>query len=93
MIRSFKDGETEKIFNEEFSKKLPPGIQARGLSKLMQLNQARSLDDLAVGPGHCLEALKGDREGQYSIRINKRWRICFRFEGRDAYDVEIIDYH
>lgn len=93
VIRGFKDGETEKIFNEEFSKKLPPGIQARALAKLMQLNQARSLDDLAVTPGHGLEALKGDRKGQYSIRINKQWRICFRFEERDAYDVEITNYH
>jgi proteic killer suppression protein len=93
MIKGFKDKEAEKLFNREPLRKIPPEIQRIGLLKLRMLNRAKILDDLRVPPGNRLEALKGDRLGQYSIRINDRWRICFAWKQGDVYDVEIVDYH
>ncbi|MDD3437783.1 MAG: type II toxin-antitoxin system RelE/ParE family toxin [Candidatus Gastranaerophilales bacterium] len=93
MIKSFKSKETEKIWKEEFSKKLPTDIQKRALHKLRMLHIADVLDDLKVPPNNRLEALKGDRQGQHSIRINDQFRICFRWLDNQAFDVEIVDYH
>lgn len=93
MIKGFKDEEVEKLFNREPSRKLPPEIQRIALRKLRMLHRARTLEDLQVPPGNRLEALKGDRLRQYSIRINVRWRICFIWEQGDVYEVEIVDYH
>lgn len=93
MIKSFKTKETEKIYNRERSKKLPQDIQQVALRKLRMLNNAHILTDLRVPPANRLEKLKGQREAQYSIRINKQWRICFKWEDGNAFDVEIVDYH
>lgn len=93
MIKSFRCKETEKIWNEEFSKKLPQNIQKRALQKLMMLDAASVLDDLKIPPSNHLEALSGDRQGQYSIRINNQYRICFRYLDNHSFDVEITDYH
>ena len=93
MIKSFADKETEKVYQQVFSKKLPQSIQRVALRKLIMIDNAANLDDLRVPPANRLEALSGDREGQYSIRINDQYRICFRSEGSYFYDVEIVDYH
>jgi proteic killer suppression protein len=93
MIKSFKDVETEKIFGREFSRKLPSDIQSVALRKLRMLNNAVNLHDLRVPPANRLEKLSGDREGQYSIRINDQWRICFTWREGNAHNVEITDYH
>ncbi len=93
MIQSFKDKETEKIFGEQHSRRLPLDIQKRALRKLILLNQAPTLEHLKSFPANRLESLIGNRQGQYSIRINKQWRICFRWESGNAYEVEITDYH
>lgn len=93
MIRSFACHETEKLFNDESSRRLPLQIQHVARRKLLLLHQARSLNDLRVPYGNHLEALKGDRDGQHSIRINDQWRLCFRWQAQDALDVEIVDYH
>lgn len=93
MIVSFADKETEKVWNRQFSRKLPARIQETALNKLRLLNAAVRLENMAVPPGNRLEALHGDRKGQYSIRINRKWRICFRWESGDAHAVEIVDYH
>jgi len=93
MIESFKCKDTEKIFNRQFSKKFPNDIQRSALRKLRMINRAQSLKDLTVPPANKLEALKGNRKGQHSIRINKQWRICFKWQNNDAMDVEIVDYH
>ena len=93
MIKSFKDREAERIFNEERSRRLPADIQRTALRKLVQLDNAVTLNDLRVPPGNRLEALRGDRRGQHSVRINDQWRICFVWTDGDAYDVEIVDYH
>jgi proteic killer suppression protein len=93
MIRSFKAKETEKIFNRQRSAKLPQAIQQVALRKLRMLNRTTTLQDLQVPPANRLEKLSGDREGQYSIRINDQWRICFQWQAGDAYNVEIADYH
>jgi proteic killer suppression protein len=93
VIRSFKSKETEKIFARLRSHKLPQDIQQVALRKLRMLNRAVTLQDLRVPPANRLEKLGGDRAGQYSIRINDRWRICFEWRDGDAYDVEIVDYH
>ncbi len=93
MIRSFHGKETEKVFHREFSRKLPGDIQSVALRKLLVLNAAAHLDDLRAPPSNRLEALKGIRTGQYSIRINDQWRICFRWHNDHAYDVEVVDYH
>jgi proteic killer suppression protein len=92
MIKSFQDAETEKIFRREFSRKLPGDIQSVALRKLRMLNNAVNINDLRVPPANRLEKLSGDREGQYSIRINGQWRICFAWREGNAYNVEITDY-
>lgn len=93
MIRSFACTETERLFNDESSRRLPTQIQRVARRKLLLVSQARRLEDLRVPPGNHLEALKADRKGQHSIRINDQWRICFRWQGEDVFDVEIVDYH
>jgi proteic killer suppression protein len=93
VIRSFTSKETENIFNRQRSRKLPPDIQQVALRKLRMLNRAVTLNDLRVPPANRLEKLSGDRAGQYSIRINQQWRVCFEWREGDAYNVEIIDYH
>jgi len=93
MIKSIRDSETEKIFRRELSRRLPQDIQQTAYRKLRYLNNAKNLDDLRIPPSNRLEKLKGDRAGQYSIRINDQWRICFVWESNDAYEVEIVDYH
>ena len=92
MIRSFRDAEAEKIFRQQFSKKFQ-AIENVALRKLIHLNRAIALRDLAAIPGNQLEALKHERKGQHSIRINDQYRICFRWADADAFDVEITDYH
>lgn len=93
MIKSFADAETEKIYYQTFSKKLPQTIQRIALRKLILIDNAGCVEDLRVPPGNRLEQLQGDREGQYSIRINDQYRICFTVNGNDFTDVEIVDYH
>ena len=93
MIKSIKDGETEKVYARLRSRKLPPDIQQVAYRKLRMLNNAQSLVDLRTPPGNRLERLVGRRAGQHSIRINDQWRICFEWRDGDAYEVEIVDYH
>ncbi len=93
MIRSFRCKETEGIWQGQRSRKFPGDMQERALRKLRQLDAAGMMDDLRNPPGNRPEALKGDRKGQWSIRINDQWRICFRWGDGDASDVEIVDYH
>ena len=93
MIRSFQDKDAERLFHRERVRKPPSGIQRVALRKLVQLDAATTLDDLGVPPGNRLERPKGERAGQFSIRINDQWRVCFRWSRRDAFDVEIVDYH
>ncbi len=92
MIRSFRDSGTEALFHDEDVPRFR-AIERVARRKLLYLNQAKLLADLSTPPGNRLESLKGDRKGQYSIRINDQWRICFRFEAGDVFDVEITDYH
>jgi proteic killer suppression protein len=95
MIKSFAGKETAKLFGGFKSRAVPPDVKERAESKLAVLDAAKSLDDLKVPPGNRLEALRGDREGQRSIRVNRQYRVCFVWdsEAGDAYDVEITDYH
>ena len=93
MIRSFKDDETRKIFNRQWSSRLPKDMQNTAYRKLAMLHSANALVNLQSPPGNRLEKLRGDRNGQYSIRINDRWRICFDWRDEDAHNVEIVDYH
>ena len=93
MIRSFNNKETEKVYNQVFSTKLPESIQKIALRKLIMIDNAESINDLRVPPGNRLERLSGDREGQYSIRINDEYRICFAENNGDYYNVEIVNYH
>ncbi len=93
MIRSFRDAETKIVWEGRRSRKLLFDIQATALRKLMMLHRSRTLNDLRVPPANRPEPLKGDRAGQWSIRINRQWRICFRWNEGDANDVEIVDYH
>ena len=93
MIESFRDKETERVWRREYSKRFPRDIQERALMKLQQLNAAGDLKDLSIPASNRLEVLKGDRKGEYSIRVNKQWRICFRWQNGHASDVEIADYH
>jgi proteic killer suppression protein len=93
MIKSFRDAETEKVFNRRFSRRLPNDVQAAALRKLRMLANAHDVIDLRSPPGNRLERLAGDRAGQYSICINDQWRVCFVWEGGDAHEVEICDYH
>jgi proteic killer suppression protein len=93
VIKNFKDKETAKIFNRERSRKLPSEIQQTALRKLRMLNRVYNLDELKIPPGNRLECLQGDRQGQYSIRINSQWRICFEWQDGHSLNVEIVDYH
>jgi proteic killer suppression protein len=93
MIKSFRDKDTEKVWNRQYSKRLPGDIQQRALMKLQQLHAAENLKDLSIPLSNQLEALKHDRKGQHSIRISKQWRICFTWDDGHALDVEIVDYH
>jgi proteic killer suppression protein len=93
VIKSFADKETEKVYARQRSRKLPGDIQQIALRKLRMLNNSRSLNDLRIPPSNRLEKLSGDRGGQYSIRINDQWRICFEWHNGDAVRVEITDYH
>jgi proteic killer suppression protein len=93
MIESFASEETRKIFLGHISTKLPGDIQRTARRKLIYLDDAESIDDLLAPPGNRLEKLKGNREGQYSIRINDQWRICFQWQQNKARNVEIVDYH
>lgn len=93
MIRSFADKETERVWSGERSRSLPSEIQKTARRKLRVLNRVRTLDSLRVPPGNRLEQLKGDHSGEYSIRINRQWRICFRWSNGGADDVRIEDYH
>ena len=92
-ILGFADKETAKVFNRQFSKRLPPDIQRTALRKLIYLDKARSLNDLRIPPSNRLEPLQGDRAGQYSIRINDKYRLCFVVCANGFDDVEIVDYH
>ncbi len=93
MIESFVCKETQKIWHGNRSSKLPENIQDKALRKLRQLDAAQTIEDLKNPPGNRLEALKGDRKGKYSIRINQQWRICFVWNQGNADKVEIVDYH
>lgn len=93
MIRSFRDRETEKVFQRESRTKFDRAVQQAALRKLLLLDAAETLNDLRVPPGNRLEKLFGDRAGQYSVRVNDQWRICFCWQDGDAYDVELVDYH
>jgi len=93
MIESFRSNETEKIFHRRFSRKLPHNIQKIAFRKLRILNRCSTIRDLEIPPANKLEALSGDRKGQHSIRINNQWRICFKWQNGNAYNVEIVDYH
>ena len=93
MIKSFKDKETEKIYRQEVSKKIPRDIQQVAIRKLRMLNNAKNIFDLRVPPANRLEKLSGNRVGQYSIRINDQWRVCFTWKSGEAFEVEIADYH
>ena len=93
MIRRFRDDETRRLFQRETGVKLARPIQRAALRKLVLLDAAEAVQDLRVPPGNRLEKLHGNRSGQYSIRINDQWRICFRWSDGDAFDVEIVDYH
>lgn len=93
MIRSFKDKETEAVFNGKFVRRIPQQITPLAARKLNQIHAAGNLEDLRIPPGNRLEALQGDRKGQHSIRINDQWRICFHWMATGAEAVEIVDYH
>ncbi|MGE5411367.1 MAG: type II toxin-antitoxin system RelE/ParE family toxin [Clostridiales bacterium] len=93
MIKSFGDKNTEKIFNREKINKIPEDLQRLALRKMTLLNAVVRLGDLKVPPGNHLEKLKGDRKGQYSIRVNDQYRICFKWQDSNCFDVEMVDYH
>ena len=93
MIKSFKDKETQRLFMGRKQKAVSEQAERRAQIKLAQLDEVESVEELEVPPGNKLHKLGGDREGQWAIRVNEQYRICFRFEGGDAYDVEATDYH
>ncbi|WP_158046934.1 type II toxin-antitoxin system RelE/ParE family toxin [Skermanella pratensis] len=93
MIKTFADKGTAALFQGHFLKGMPADIQRRALVKLVLIDTAVTVEDLRVPPGNRLEALRGDRQGQYSIRVNGQWRICFVWKDGDAFEVEIVDYH
>jgi proteic killer suppression protein len=93
VIKTFNCKETEKIFKRYFSKKFPQSIQRVALRKLRMINRAEILNDLKVPPANRLEALRGKRKGQYSIRINDQWRVCFKWKEGEVHNVEIVGYH
>ena len=93
MIKTFRDRDTERLFQRQRAKRLPADLQRTALRKLRLLDAAENINDLRVPPGNRLERLKGERAGQHSMRINDQWRVCFRWQANNAYDVEIVDYH
>ncbi len=93
MIKSFADKETERLWKGRKSKAVPGDVRERAVAKLVSINAATSVEELKVPPGNRLHKLGGDREGQWSISINQQHRVCFVFEGGDAYEVEVVDYH
>lgn len=93
MIKSFRNTAAEAAWTRAFIKGVPNDVIKVANRKLLQIHNARSLDDLRAPPGNRLETLKGDRKGQHSIRINDQWRVCFRWQDGDAYEVEVTDYH
>jgi len=93
VIKSFRDRDTERLFRRESVRKFGTEVQRVALRKLRMLDAATILEDLRVPPGNRLEKLKGDREGHHSIRVNRQWRVCFRWRSGDAFDVEIVDNH
>ena len=93
VIRTFADGETRRFYSSGKSRRVPTEIQRRAAMRLVQLNAASRVEDLRMPPSNRLEQLHGNRSSQWSIRINDQWRVCFRFEDGDAFDVEIVDYH
>ena len=93
MIKSFRDANTERVFNREFAKRFPREIQQRAFIRLNAIDAAVRLEDLRLPPSNRLEALKGDRKGGHSVRINDQWRICFLWRDGHAERVEIVDYH
>ena len=93
MIKTFADRQTEELFRTGKAKRVPPDVARRALRKLEAVHVATELSDLRVPPGNRLHALKGDRAGQHAIAVNDQWRICFRLEDGDAFDVEFCDYH
>ena len=93
MIKSFKDSETRKLFDRLHSRRLPTTIQRTAYRKLLQIHGATRIETLRIPPANRLERLSGDRRGQFSIRINRQWRICFEWRDGDAFNVEITDYH
>lgn len=93
MIKSFADRRTERLFRRDPVRSLPASLWRVMLRKLVAVDAAEQLDDLRIPPGNRLEKLKGERAGQYSIRVNEQWRVCFRWEDGDAHDVQIVDYH
>ena len=93
MIRSFRCRDTERVFQREFVRRFPRDIQQRAFMKLNAINAATTLQDLRLPPSNRLEALKGNRQGRHSIRINDQWRICFLWRSGHAEEVEIVDYH
>jgi len=93
VIKSFRNRDTESVFDRQRVRRWPSGVLRAALRKLLILDAAESLADLRVPPGKRLELLRGRRQGQHSIRISDQWRICFRWRGGDAFDVEIVDYH
>jgi proteic killer suppression protein len=93
VIKSFRDRDAERLFDRRPTKRFGPEVRRVAFRRLRMLDAAATLEDLRVPPGNRLERLRGDRSGQHGIRINDQWRICFRWNGGDAFDVEIVDYH
>ena len=93
MIKSFRDKETERLWKGRKTKAVPPDVRERALAKLVSIDIATNVEELKAPPGNRLKKLSGDREGEWSIRINQQYRVCFVFEGGDAYEVEVTDYH
>jgi len=93
VIQTFADGETERFYTAGRSRRMPTEIRKRAVMRLLQLNAATRIEDVRLPPSNRLEQLRGDRAGQWSMRINDQWRVCFRFENGDAFDVGIVDYH
>ena len=93
MIQTFADSETERFYTAGRSRRMPTEIRKRAVMRLLQLNAATRIEDMRLPPSNRLEQLRGDRAGQWSMRINDQWRVCFRFKNGDAFDVGIVDYH
>lgn len=93
MIKSFRNAAAKAVWARRFAKGVPNDIARTAYRKLMQIHNARTLDDLRAPPGNRLAALTGDRNGRHSIRINDQWRVCFHWRDANAYEVEIVDYH